>query len=101
MSPLTKILWTFLQSRCQTPPRPFTFTFQAMAFYIHSVALESVYTNIPHTHTHTHTHPFNGSLSRTTRVSWYQKGKTNLDFTFLVQAHPGTAGKRAVKRVCV
>jgi len=30
---------------------------------------------------HTHTHPFNGSLSRTTRVSRYQKGKTNLDFT--------------------
>ena len=29
----------------------------------------------------THTHPFNGRLSRTTRVSRYQKGKTNLDFT--------------------
>ena len=29
----------------------------------------------------THTHPFNGPLSRTTRVSQYQKGKTNLDFT--------------------
>ena len=26
-------------------------------------------------------HPFNGSLSRTTWVSQYQKGKTNLDFT--------------------
>ena len=34
-----------------------------------------------HTHTHTHTHPFNGPLSRTTQVSRYQKGKTNLDFT--------------------
>jgi len=34
-----------------------------------------------HTHTHTHTHTFNGPLSRTTRVSRYQKGKTNLDFT--------------------
>jgi len=33
------------------------------------------------THTHTHTHPFNGPLSRTTRVSRYQKGNTNLDFT--------------------
>ena len=31
--------------------------------------------------THTHTHPFNGPLSRTTQVSRYQKGKTNLDFT--------------------
>jgi len=29
----------------------------------------------------THTHPINGPLSRTTRVSRYQKGKTNLDFT--------------------
>ena len=27
------------------------------------------------------THLFNGPLSRTTRVSQYQKGKTNLDFT--------------------
>ena len=31
--------------------------------------------------THTRTHPFNGPFSRTTRVSRYQKGKTNLDFT--------------------
>jgi len=30
---------------------------------------------------YTHTHPFNGPLSRTTRVSRYQKGKTNMDFT--------------------
>jgi len=30
---------------------------------------------------HTHTHPFNGPFSGTTRVSRYQKGKTNLDFT--------------------
>ena len=30
---------------------------------------------------YTHTQPFNGSLSVTTRVSRYQKGKTNLDFT--------------------
>jgi len=29
----------------------------------------------------THTHTFNGPFSRTTRVSRYQKGKTNLDFT--------------------
>jgi len=33
------------------------------------------------THTHTHTHTFNGPISRTTQVSRYQKGKTNLDFT--------------------
>ena len=29
----------------------------------------------------THTDPFNGPLSQNTRVSRYQKGKTNLDFT--------------------
>ena len=34
-----------------------------------------------HTHTHTHTHSFNGPFSGTTQLSWYQKGKTNLDFT--------------------
>jgi len=32
------------------------------------------------THTHTHTHPFNDPFPGTTRVSRYQKGKTNLDF---------------------
>jgi len=32
-------------------------------------------------HTHTYTHTFNGSLSRTTQVNQYQKGKTSLDFT--------------------
>jgi len=31
--------------------------------------------------THTHKHPFNGPFSGTTRVSQYQKGNTNLDFT--------------------
>ena len=31
--------------------------------------------------THTQTHSFNDPLSGTTRVSLYQKGKTNLDFT--------------------
>ena len=30
---------------------------------------------------HTHTHPFDGPLSGTTRVSRYQKGRSNLDFT--------------------
>ena len=32
------------------------------------------------THTHTHTR-LTAHFSGTTRVSWYQKGKTNLDFT--------------------
>jgi len=34
-----------------------------------------------HTRTHTHARAFNGHFSGTTRVSRYQKGKTNLDFT--------------------
>jgi len=34
-----------------------------------------------HTHTHTHTPVITALFSRTTRVSRYQKGKTNLDFT--------------------
>ena len=33
------------------------------------------------THTHTHTPSFNGPFSRTTWLSQYQKGNTNLDFT--------------------
>jgi len=32
-------------------------------------------------HYTTHTHLFNGPFSGTARVSQYQKGKTNLDFT--------------------
>jgi len=28
-----------------------------------------------------HKHPFNGPLSGTTRISWYQKGKTNQNVT--------------------
>ena len=39
------------------------------------------YDGATHTHTHTHTHRFNSPFSGTTRVSRYQKGKTNLDFT--------------------
>jgi len=34
-----------------------------------------------HKQAETHTHPLNGPFSGTTRVSRYQKGKTNLDFT--------------------
>ena len=30
---------------------------------------------------HTHAHTFNGHFSGTTQVSWYQKSKTNLDFS--------------------
>ena len=48
-------------------------------FFIHWELITGVKKN--YNDTHTHTHPFNGPLSGTTRVSRYQKGKTNLDFT--------------------
>ena len=38
-------------------------------------------TRLPSHPQHTHTHPFNSPSSGTTRVSRYQKSKTNLDFT--------------------
>jgi len=37
--------------------------------------------SVPQIVDRTHIHPFNGPVSGTTRVSRYQKGKTNLDFT--------------------
>jgi len=43
--------------------------------------MKLLYAIVTYTHTPTHTHPFNGAFSRTTQVSRYQKGKTNLDFT--------------------
>ena len=36
---------------------------------------------LPHGVYHTHKHLFNGPLSGTTLMSWYQKGNTSLDFT--------------------
>jgi len=53
---------------------------------IHSLQKKIAQTSLYHINLtvqckHTHTHPFNGPLSGTTRVSWYQRGKTNLDFT--------------------
>jgi len=56
----------------------------AISTHTHTHARTHTHTHArTHTHTHarTHTHTFNGPLTRTTRVSWYQKGKTNLDFT--------------------
>ena len=41
--------------------------------YIHTYTL--------HTYIDTDTHTLNGHFSATTEVSWYQKGKTNLDFS--------------------
>ena len=51
--------------------------FHATFSILVSIIAESTF----HLHLHKHTHPFNSPLSRTTRVSQWQKGKTNLDFT--------------------
>ena len=47
------------------------------------LVVQLLLTQYTQAHTHTHTHPFYSplDLSGITRVSWYQKGKTNLDFT--------------------
>jgi len=42
---------------------------------------ETYWNSSTQANTHTNTHPFNGPFSRTTWVSRYQKGKTNLDLT--------------------
>jgi len=47
----------------------------------HSVQTLNCQAAVPGGWTAKHTHTFNGPLSGTTRVSRYQKGKTNLDFT--------------------
>jgi len=53
-------------------------------YSIGTATLLKLYTMKPKPHNFQllqHKHPFNGPFSGTTRVSWYQNGKTNLDFT--------------------
>ena len=58
------------------PPSPFAIPFACFLTIQHWTSTQpSVACNCHHTHS------FNGPLSRTTQVSVYQKGKTNLDFT--------------------
>ena len=66
---------------CQTVLEPVTWhsCFRIACFRITSGIL--AHRTLIKFNTHTHTHPFNGPFSGTTRVSRYQKGKTNLDFT--------------------
>ena len=59
---------------CRWRKRIGRLTFNTNNFVLHNILHNS-------TCEYTHTHPFNGPLSRTTQVSQYQKGKTNLDFT--------------------
>ena len=45
------------------------------------ITSSKIFYTLCQTRTRTHTHPFNGPFSGTTRMSQYQKVKTNLDFT--------------------
>ena len=49
--------------------------------YIDPATTRTIKRNALSIGSYTHTHPFNGPSSRTTQVSRYQKGKSNLDFT--------------------
>ena len=49
--------------------------------WIHSFIIPTLSLTLTKTYTQQHTHPFNDPLSVTTQVGWYQKCKTNLDFT--------------------
>ena len=70
------------RSRQTTTPAPHrSFFYRLDALPAAQPSASKHWRHILSTHTHTHTHPFNGLLSGTTRVSRYQKGKTNLDFT--------------------
>ena len=52
-----------------------------ISLYQQSITNKSVIKLTPNKLQQLYIHPFNGPLSGTTWVSWYQKGKTNLDFT--------------------
>jgi len=67
---------SFLQARCPSC-RPTNSVKALKAVLLNCISVKAK----RFTSQHTHTHSFNGPLSRTTWVSRYQKGKTNLDFT--------------------
>ena len=49
--------------------------------WIHSFIIPTLSLTLTKTYTQQHTHTFNDLLSVTTQVGWYQKCKTDLDFT--------------------
>jgi len=68
---------------CKSAPRPRQITTTSAPHHSVFYRLDALPAAQPTAskHTHTHKHPFNGPFSGTTRVSQYQKGNTNLDFT--------------------
>ena len=58
----------------------------ALRFWAHTFFREKPFSPLPPmeeapNHVSINNTPFNGPFSGTIQVSWYQKGKTNLDFT--------------------
>ena len=71
-----------LRSKLKPKKGPSLSLFLYCFYFSSSLAVFKVsFLDLAQPHTHAHTHPFNGPFSGTTRVRWYQKGKTNLDFT--------------------
>ena len=68
-------------STCPKVPSITQSTASKAATHTHTHTRNQQHQRQQHTRTHAHTHPFNSPFSRTTQVSQYQKGKTNLDFT--------------------
>ena len=71
------------QIRTSTEKKKHCLIFSRETFYITTVLCfkKQLMINSQWKHTPVYTHPFNGPLSRITRMSRYQKGTTNLDFT--------------------
>ena len=68
----------FRKKRLQLSPSMYHYTVSTPTKWRHSHSTQYVRT---YARTHAHTHTFNGLFSTITRMSQYQKGKTNLDFT--------------------
>ena len=65
---------------CHVQEKPYRIALTYLNFWVGQL-LQSYSTEDEYIYIYTHTYLFNGPLSGTTRVSPYQKGKTNLDFT--------------------
>ena len=76
-APINFVVLLFLQNKGHTNIKGFTVTMTQFE----TIGCSAKECDRTKTHTHTHTPPLNGPLSGTTRVSRYQKSKTNLDFT--------------------
>ena len=70
MWPFSKLLWTLVHLTCCS-----------ISAHVSSVSENIFVPGFLSGHYQSLTHPCNGPFSRTTQVSRYQKGKTNLDFT--------------------